>query len=180
MRGRRILSPTFQALIKAIDTGRYSARRCATFLRDYGPSDYRSAPQYAREVGNLLPPFARGAGPDGQPLPPRALETDPGAETGYWAPQRRALAAYEEALDRFQLDGFVYPAAQMPPPDEVALLEQGRRSGGPHSETAWANPIGVPAISIPGWVLRERTSIRSRAVGSPLEGWRPRCVVVRI
>ena len=51
---------------------------------------------------------------------------------------------------RFQLDGYVYPAVQMQPTDEVALLEAGRRSDGPHSNTAWVNPVGVPAISVPG------------------------------
>ena len=57
------------------------------------------------------------------------------------------LAAYEDAFTRFHLDGLVYPSAQMPPNDETI---QGQPSSGPHSETGWVNPIGVPAIVVPG------------------------------
>ena len=46
--------------------------------------------------------------------------------------RRKALEAYNETLDRLHLDGFVYPATQMPPPD------------------GWVNMIGVPAIVVPG------------------------------
>src|SRR5205085_12242502 len=53
------------------------------------------------------------------------------------------------ALGRFQLDGFVYPALQMPPNDETIPLLQGQRSNGPHSRTGWVNRIGVPAIVVP-------------------------------
>ena len=66
-----------------------------------------------------------------------------------WEPQRRALAAYDAALDRFHLDGLVYPAIQMPPNDEIAEIDAGTRTGGPHSKTGWVNQIGVPAVSIP-------------------------------
>jgi Asp-tRNA(Asn)/Glu-tRNA(Gln) amidotransferase A subunit family amidase len=38
----------------------------------------------------------------------------------------------------------------MPPNDELKDLEEGRQSGGPHSATAWVNPIGVPAVVVPG------------------------------
>jgi amidase len=31
----------------------------------------------------------------------------------------------------------------------LPLLE-GRRSSGPHSHTSWVNPIGVPAVVVPG------------------------------
>ena len=37
----------------------------------------------------------------------------------------------------------------MPPPDET-LAQDGKLSGGPHSETGWVNKIGVPAITVPG------------------------------
>src|SRR5471030_3188903 len=73
----------------------------------------------------------------------RSFESDPMAEATFWQPQRQALAAYDEALDRFKLDGFVYPAVQMPPNDELLPLLEGRRSNGPHSQTAWVNAIGV-------------------------------------
>jgi len=65
------------------------------------------------------------------------------------APRRVAVEAYREALERLHLDGYVYPAAQMPPPDET-MPQDGRISSGPHSATAWVNKIGVPAVVVPG------------------------------
>ena len=58
------------------------------------------------------------------------------------------LAAYLEPLDRLKLDGYVYPAIQMPPPDET-MPQDGRVSEGPHSATSWVNMIGVPAVVVP-------------------------------
>jgi Asp-tRNA(Asn)/Glu-tRNA(Gln) amidotransferase A subunit family amidase len=77
----------------------------------------------------------------------RVLSSDPGADATFWGPRRRALAAYEDALTRFRLDGLVYPSAQMAPNDETI---PGTVSSGPHSETGWVNPIGVPAVVVPG------------------------------
>jgi Asp-tRNA(Asn)/Glu-tRNA(Gln) amidotransferase A subunit family amidase len=63
-------------------------------------------------------------------------------------PRKRALALYDETLDRLHLDGYVYPATQMPPPDET-MPQDGGLSTGPHSDTGWVNMIGVPAIVVP-------------------------------
>jgi amidase len=46
-----------------------------------------------------------------------------------------------------KLDGFVYPAIQMAPPDE-SMPQDGRVSEGPHSATSWVNMIGVPAVVV--------------------------------
>jgi amidase len=46
------------------------------------------------------------------------------------------------------LDGYVYPAIQMPPPDET-MAQEGVLSTGPHSATGWVNMIGVPAVVVP-------------------------------
>jgi len=92
-----------------------------------------------------LPVLARGSGGSRTPF-----DSDPSAEENFWAPQRRALAAFDSMLDRFHLDGIVYPSAQMPPVDEIAPLLEGRRSDGPHSDTAWVNPLGLPAVVVPG------------------------------
>jgi aspartyl-tRNA(Asn)/glutamyl-tRNA(Gln) amidotransferase subunit A len=45
------------------------------------------------------------------------------------------------------LDGFVYPALQVPTYDETL---PGASKAGPRTETAWVNRIGVPAVSVPG------------------------------
>jgi Asp-tRNA(Asn)/Glu-tRNA(Gln) amidotransferase A subunit family amidase len=78
----------------------------------------------------------------------RQLDTDPAAERDYHAPRRATLAAYLEPLDRLRLDGYVYPAIQMPPPDET-MPQDGQLSSGPHSATSWTNMIGVPAVVVP-------------------------------
>ena len=78
----------------------------------------------------------------------RRLDADPDAERLYHAPRRATLAAYLEPLDRLRLDGYVYPAIQMPPPDET-MPQDGGLSGGPHSNTSWVNMIGVPAVVVP-------------------------------
>jgi len=76
------------------------------------------------------------------------LETDPKAEATLLGPRRRVQEMYDGQLDRLKLDGFLYPAIQMPPPDET-MPQDGHLSDGPHSATAWVNMLGVPAISIP-------------------------------
>ncbi len=79
----------------------------------------------------------------------RLLESDPDAETNYFGPRRRTLAVYIETMDRLRLDGYVYPAIQMPPVDET-MPQDGRLSEGPHSATSWINMLGVPAVVVVG------------------------------
>jgi amidase len=50
-------------------------------------------------------------------------------------------------MQRWKLDGFVYPALQIPTYDETV---PGASKAGPYSETGWVNRIGVPAVSVPG------------------------------
>ena len=78
----------------------------------------------------------------------RRLADDPNAERLYHAPRRAVLGEYVATLDRMKLDGFVYPAIQMPPPDET-MPQDGHLSDGPHSATSWVNMIGVPAVVVP-------------------------------
>ena len=77
------------------------------------------------------------------------LQGDPNAERNYFGPREAMLKQYTDALERYHLDGLIYPSAQMPPPDET-MPQDGKLSGGPHSETGWVNKIGVPAITVPG------------------------------
>ena len=138
-----ILPPSFEVLTEAVNTRPYLREGFERFLQDFGPPKYHSTAEYAKETGFSIPLYFVDA-------PLRNLETDPAGETSFIAPQRRALAAYEETLGRFRLDGFVYPALQMPPNDETIPQPGGGRSEGPHTRTGWTNTIGVPAVVVPG------------------------------
>lgn len=151
-----ILPDSFADLTSHVCTIPYIKEGTDMFLASYGPAQYHSASQYATAVGSPLPNTIVNGMNDGSHRNRKAvvetlLESDPHAEANYFKPRREALAAYDEALTRFQLDGFVYPATQMPPPDETMPQgESGGISGGPHSDTSWVNIIGVPAIVVPG------------------------------
>jgi amidase len=138
-----LLADSFAALTTAVNTRPYKREGMENFLRDFGPAEYHSADEYAKAVGAPLPATAIGSGDQ------RTLETDPAAEATYFGPQRKALTAYHEALDAFHLDGLVYPGLSVASVDET-IEHPGVRSPGPHSNTGWANRIGVPAIVVPG------------------------------
>jgi amidase len=139
-----ILPEGFLQLVNAINTRPYRREGTDAFLRDFGPTGYHSAAEYEAAVGSALPGMVTG-GP--ATALQRVIGADPDAETTFWGPQRKALAEYEATLDRWHLDGFVYPSAQMAPNDETT---PGPPSSGPHSETGWVNPIGVPSVVVPG------------------------------
>ena len=157
-----ILPDSFPVLVRAVNTQPYRRDGTDMFLKEFGPAGYHSAAEYEKAVGAPLPATIIGAQPGGgatagadsggqprQPLEQVALKTDPNADANFLAPQQRALAAYNETFDRLHLDGLVYPAAQMPPPDET-MPQDGRISGGPHSNTGWVNSIGIPAVVVVG------------------------------
>jgi amidase len=149
-----ILPDSFADTVSRVYTVPYVREGTEKFLAAYGPAQYHSPEEYQRATGFALPATIIG-GTDGdapkeRPLVTQAmLETDPQAEANFLAPRRNALAAYDEALDRLHLDGLVYPAIQMPPPDET-MPQDGQISTGPHSDTSWVNMIGVPAVVVPG------------------------------
>lgn len=138
-----ILPASFEVLTDAINTRPFLREGLERFLKDFGPMQYHSASEYERAVGAPIPLFFVDA-------PLRNPEADSGAEALFFGPQRRALAAYMDTLERFRLDGYVYPALQMPPNDETLPQPGGGQSEGPHSQTGWTNPIGVPAVVVPG------------------------------
>jgi amidase len=147
-----ILPDTFQALTRAIRTQSYRRDGTEMFLKEFGPPDYHSAAEYEKAVGSPLPATIIGGQSGGGAeagAEQLALKTDPNADANFFLPQQKALAAYNEPFDRLQLDGLVYPAAQMPPPDET-MPQDGRISGGPHSNTGWVNTIGIPAVVVVG------------------------------
>jgi Asp-tRNA(Asn)/Glu-tRNA(Gln) amidotransferase A subunit family amidase len=149
-----ILPDSFAVTVARVGTLPYIREGTEKFLAEFGPAQYHSADEYQKAVGSPLPATIIGgmdeaAPKDRPPLIQAVFESDPAAEANVLAPRQRALDAYNEALDRLHLDGFVYPATQMPPPDET-MPQDGKISGGPHSETGWANMIGVPAVVVPG------------------------------
>jgi aspartyl-tRNA(Asn)/glutamyl-tRNA(Gln) amidotransferase subunit A len=174
-----LLPLTFLEAEKKVNTGPYRRDGAMQWLAAFGPAEYHNAEQYKAATGRSLPPVFTGvsgslddlvnaaSGDSSAPqspipasgarrgadrsrnLPPQVeLKTDPEAQKNYLGPRAAMLTQYLDALDRFHLDGLIYPSAQMPPPDET-MPQDGKLSGGPHSETGWVNKIGVPAITVP-------------------------------
>jgi Asp-tRNA(Asn)/Glu-tRNA(Gln) amidotransferase A subunit family amidase len=149
-----ILPDSFAEVASGVCTLPYIREGTESFLAGYGPAQYRSIAEYEKVVGSPFPEtIIDGADPDGSTerptIPQVKLETDPQAEANYLGPRRKSIELYNETLDRLHLDGYVYPATQMPPPDET-MPQDGKISGGPHSNTGWVNMIGVPAVVVPG------------------------------
>ena len=122
------------------------------FLASFGPAEYHSPAEYKEAVGDPLQSVIIGGnqtGMSGLPNIQQAnLESDPDAEATLLGPRRQVQQMYDDELDGHHLDGFLYPAIQMPTPDET-MPQDGHLSDGPHSATGWVNMLGVPAISIP-------------------------------
>jgi Asp-tRNA(Asn)/Glu-tRNA(Gln) amidotransferase A subunit family amidase len=149
-----ILSDSFAVTVARVGTVPYIREGTEKFLAEYGPAQYHSAAEYEKAIGSPLPPTIIGVPDpatrkDRRAVAQALIESDPEANANFFTPRQKALDAYNATLDRLHLDGYVYPAAQMPPPDET-MPQDGRISGGPHSATGWVNMIGVPAVVVPG------------------------------
>ncbi len=151
-----ILPASFAHTATRVATYPYVKEGTDHFLKTFGPAQYHSAAEYDTIVGQPL----------GQPIigtetlnsqfgdvtiTQRAIETDPEAEANFYGPRKRLMDLYLETMDRLHLDGYVYPAIQMPPIDET-MPQSGRLSEGPHSDTSWVNMLGVPAIVVVGGI----------------------------
>jgi len=147
-----ILPDSFVDAAAHICTLPYIREGTEKFLALFGPAEYLSPAEYEKAVGRPLPPVIIGGDQTGMSSLPNIrqvkLEADPNAEGTLLGPRRKVQRMYDDQLDRLHLDGFLYPAIQMPPPDET-MPQDGHLSDGPHSATAWVNMLGVPAISIP-------------------------------
>ena len=148
-----ILADNFAVAAARVGTVPYIREGTERFLAEFGPAQYHSPGEYQKAVGSALPATIIGGGtnaPKGRkPVVQAVFEKDPQAQANVLGPRQKALDIYNEALGRLHLDGYVYPATQMPPPDET-MPQDGKISEGPHSATGWVNMIGVLAVVVPG------------------------------
>jgi Asp-tRNA(Asn)/Glu-tRNA(Gln) amidotransferase A subunit family amidase len=149
-----VLPERFALEAARISTYAYAREGADLFLKNFGPAAYRSSADYERVMGTPLGAPMIGAEVTKSQIgdltvTQRLLESDPDAEANYAGPRRRALSQYLDTMDRLHLDGYVYPAIQMPPVDET-MPQDGRVSEGPHSATSWVNMLGVPAVVVVG------------------------------
>jgi amidase len=149
-----VLPESFARTAARVSTYSYVREGTDLFLKDFGPAQYRSAADYERVMGAPLGAAIIGSEQSNSQfgdvkINQRILETDSDAESNYFGPRRRTLEVYLETMDRLHLDGYVYPAIQMPPVDET-MAQDGRLSEGPHSATSWVNMLGVPAVVVVG------------------------------
>jgi Asp-tRNA(Asn)/Glu-tRNA(Gln) amidotransferase A subunit family amidase len=149
-----ILADNFAIAVARVGTFPYIREGTERFLAEFGPPQYHSPDEYQKAVGSPLAAIIIGSAnpnvPKGRkPLVQALFEKDPQAQANVLAPRQKALDIYNVTLDRLHLDGYVYPATQMPPPDET-MPQDGKISEGPHSATGWVNMIGVPAVVVPG------------------------------
>ena len=149
-----ILPDSFPRIASRVGTLPYVREGTENFLRDFGPAQYHSPEEYRRIIGKPLPATIIGSeiAGDKRGLPAEEqsrIETDSRANANYFVPREKALEMFDDTLDRMHLDGYVYPATQMPPPDET-MPQNGGISEGPHSETSWVNILGVPAVVVVG------------------------------
>jgi amidase len=153
-----ILPDGFAMIASRVSTYSYVREGTERFLNTFGPAQYRGVAEYEKAVGAPLAAPIVGEEPSNSQIGDVTIaqidiERDPDAEANYHGPRGRTLAAYLEPLDRLHLDGYVYPAIQMPPPDET-MPQNGGLSDGPHSATGWVNMIGVPAVVVVGGYYR--------------------------
>jgi amidase len=151
----RILPDSFTDTAARIGTMPYIREGTENFLAHYGPTQYHSIEEYEKVMSAPMPAVIAGGGEskldanEPRKVPEQVtFENDAQAEKDVIGPRKATLDAYDETLERFHLDGYVYPAIQMPPVDET-MPQDGQISGGPHSDTSWVNMIGVPAVVVP-------------------------------
>jgi len=149
-----VLPDSFATIANRVATYPYVKEGTDLFLKTFGPAQYHSATEYEAVVGQPLGQAIIGtetlnAQFGDVTIRQRNIETDPEAEANFFAPRKRLMQMYLQTMDRLHLDGYVYPAIQMPPVDET-LPQDGLVSGGPHSDTSWVNMLGVPAIVVVG------------------------------
>ncbi len=150
-----VLPASFAHAAVRIATYPYVRQGTDLFLKTFGPAQYHSSADYEKVMGAPIGASVVGTEANSIAFPgsdyavrQRLVETDPEAEANLFGPRRRVMAEYLATMDRLHLDGYVYPAIQMPPVDET-MPQDGAVSTGPHSATSWVNMLGVPAVVVP-------------------------------
>lgn len=138
-----ILPEEFAKIADSYQTKPYRAAVIDEFLSRYAPAKLSSLDRL-KEVGIIFPAdrFTDG-------IPQCAFETDPKAQANYFEPHKRLVDMYQNTMRQLRLDGFVYPALQIPPNDERITLPKDFPSDGPYSYSNWVNRLGAPAIVVP-------------------------------
>jgi len=149
-----VLPDSFATMATRVATYPYAKEGTDLFLQTFGPAQYHSAAEYEAVAGQPLGQCIIGTETANSQfgdltITQRNIETDPQAQANYYAPRKQLMDAYLETMDRLHLDGYVYPAIQMPPVDET-MPQNGQVTGGPHSDTSWVNMLGVPAVVVVG------------------------------
>lgn len=138
-----ILPEEFYRIADSYQTKPYRAIGIDRFLERYAPPKLSSLARL-KEVGIIFPAerFTDG-------IPQCEFETDSNARSNYFEPHKRLIDMYQSTMRRHRLDGFVYPALQIPPNDERNPLPKDFPSDGPYSFSNWVNRLGAPAIVVP-------------------------------
>lgn len=138
-----ILTEEFARIADSYQTKPYRAAAIDDFLSRYVPAKLSSLARL-KEVGIVFPAerFTDG-------IPQMQFETDPKAQANYFEPHKRLVDMYLATMRKHHLDGFVYPALQIPPNDERITLPKDYPSDGPYSFSNWVNRLGAPAIVVP-------------------------------
>ena len=149
-----VLPDSFAKTAVRVATYPYVKEGTNLFLKNFGPAQFHSAAEYEALTGQPLGQCIVGTEPSNSQfgdvsILQRSIETDPDAQANYFGPRKQLMDAYLGTMDRLHLDGYVYPAIQMPPVDET-MPQNGALSGGPHSDTSWVNMLGVPAVVMVG------------------------------
>jgi amidase len=149
-----VLPDSFAKIANRVATYPYVKEGTDLFLKTFGPAQYHSAAEYETVTGQPLGQCIIGteilnAQFGDVAIRQKNVETDPEAQANFYGPRKRLLDMYLQTMEQLHLDGYVYPAIQMPPVDET-MAQDGQVSGGPHSDTSWVNMLGVPAIVVVG------------------------------
>ncbi len=138
-----ILPEEFARIADSYQTKPYREIGIDRFLARYAPEKLSSLARL-KAVGIIFPAerFTDG-------IPQCDFETDSNARSNYFEPHQRLIDLYQSTMKRHRLDGFVYPALQIPPNDERNPLPKDFPSDGPYSFSNWVNRLGAPAIVVP-------------------------------